>query len=173
MADPSIGQQAAAQLPSGSNLTLFSRPDSPEDRFWYARQAIENGWSCGVLAMQIDAHLVDRAGKAVNDFEQSFPPADSDMAIRVFKDPYLFDFLGTEILQREPEVELKAYEFKPSFIGQLDLYRNAADDLLRKEYDGRVIGLLLVHGKSSTVVRYVSGGFGAPSMSSTGRQARR
>lgn len=35
--------------------------------------------------MQIDAHLVDRAGKAVNDFEQSFPPADSDMAIRVFK----------------------------------------------------------------------------------------
>lgn len=123
--------------------------------------------------MQIDAHLVDRAGKAVNDFEQSFPPADSDMAIRVFKDPCLFDFLGTEILQCKSEVELKACELKPRFIGQLNPYRNAADDLLRKEYDGRAIALPLVRGKSNTVVRYASGGFGAPSMSSAERQDRR
>lgn len=85
MADLSIGQQVAAQLPLGSNLALPFRSGSPEDRLWYARQAIENGWSCDALAMQIDAHLVDRAGKAVNDLEQSLAPADSDMAIRVFK----------------------------------------------------------------------------------------
>jgi hypothetical protein len=33
------------------------------------------------------------------------PPVESDMAAHIFKDPYLFDFLGTADPRREREVE--------------------------------------------------------------------
>lgn len=35
-----------------------------------------------------------RIGKAQNNFSSTLPPSDSDLAVQVFKDPYLFDFLG-------------------------------------------------------------------------------
>lgn len=47
-------------------------------------------------------------------------------------------------------------------MGQLNLYRNAVDELLRKEHDGKTIGLLLVRGKSNTVMRYALGGLEGP-----------
>lgn len=33
------------------------------------------------------------------------PPSDSDLATQIFKDPYLFDFLGTDAPRREAELE--------------------------------------------------------------------
>lgn len=46
---------------------------------------------------------MERNGKSVNDFSAALPPLDSDMANQIFKDPYLFDFLGTDIPRREVE----------------------------------------------------------------------
>jgi predicted nuclease of restriction endonuclease-like (RecB) superfamily len=46
-----------------------------------------------------------RQGKAVTNFPATLPPANSDMATQVFKDPYLFDFVGTADPRREREVE--------------------------------------------------------------------
>ena len=39
------------------------------------------------------------------DFPATLPPSDSDMAVQVFKDPYLFDFLGPDAPRREAELE--------------------------------------------------------------------
>ena len=41
----------------------------------------------------------------MNNFKATFPPPDSDLAAQVFKDPYLFDFLGTADPRRERDVE--------------------------------------------------------------------
>jgi len=41
----------------------------------------------------------------VNNFKATLPPPDANLAARVFKDPYLFDFLGTADPRREREVE--------------------------------------------------------------------
>ncbi|MGH7858106.1 MAG: ORF6N domain-containing protein, partial [Candidatus Binatia bacterium] len=63
------------------------------------------GWSRNILAMKIDGRARERQGKALTNFAATLPPADSDLAAQVFKDPYLFDFLGTADPRREREVE--------------------------------------------------------------------
>jgi len=45
-----------------------------------------------------------------------FYPADSDMTAQVFKDPYLFDFLGTADPRREAELEQKLVDHIQQFL---------------------------------------------------------
>ena len=136
------------------------------------------------------------------------------MAAQVFKDPYLFDFLGTADPRREREVEralvdhiqrfllemgagfafvgrqvqlelgdddfqidilfyhlklrryvvveLKAVPFNAAFVGQMNLYLSAVDDLLRHPDDEPTIGLLLCKGKNRVIVEYALRGFTKP-----------
>lgn len=51
-------------------------------------------------------------------------------------------------------VELKVVPFDPSFIGQLNVYLSAVDDLLRHPEDRPTIGLLLCKTKNRIVVEY-------------------
>lgn len=117
--DLEIGQQPVVQLPWGSNLVLLAKLDTMQDRLWYAQQAIENGWSRSVLSMQIDSLLKERSGKALNNFSDTLPPTNSDLAVQIFKDPYLFDFLGTDIPHRELEIEKKLTEHIQDFLLEL------------------------------------------------------
>lgn len=103
--DRVIVQRIFAQLPWRSNVALLDKLDDQEIRLWYAEQTIKNGWSRNVLALQIETSLHERQGKAIHNFAVTLPPPDSDMAAQVFKDPYLFDFLGTADPRKEREVE--------------------------------------------------------------------
>ena len=212
--DFEIVQQVAAQIPWRANLKLLDRLRDVESRVWYARKALENGWSSNILDMQIQGNLIERSGKSTNNFPAVLPPVDSDMVSQVFKDPYLFDFLGTDVPRREVEIErkltehiqqfllelgqgfafvgrqvhlevggqdyyldllfyhlklrcyvvieLKACDFEPGFVGQLNMYQNAINDLLRHPDDNPTIGLLLVKGKNETVVKYSLAGYQNP-----------
>ena len=51
-------------------------------------------------------------------------------------------------------VELKAVACAPAFVGKLNLYLSAADDLLRHPDDKPTIGLLLCRSKNAVVVEY-------------------
>jgi predicted nuclease of restriction endonuclease-like (RecB) superfamily len=93
--------------------------ESWEVRLWYARKTNENGWSRNILAVQIETRLHERQGKAVNNFPTALPPADSDMAAQIFKDPYIFDFLGTDDPRRETELEQKLVDHIQSFLLEL------------------------------------------------------
>lgn len=90
-----ILQQLAAKLPWGHHMVLLDALDDQATRCWYAAQAIEHGWSRSILSLQIGRKAHGRHGRAANNFRQTLPPSDSDFAAQVFKDPYLFDFLGT------------------------------------------------------------------------------
>jgi predicted nuclease of restriction endonuclease-like (RecB) superfamily len=83
-----IGQRVVAQLPWRQNIDLLERLDDPEQRRWYAEQTIRNGWSHSILCLQIDRRAHERHGKTVSNFKDTLPPADSDMAAQVFKDPW-------------------------------------------------------------------------------------
>jgi predicted nuclease of restriction endonuclease-like (RecB) superfamily len=72
-----------------------------------------------VLCIQIGSGLHLRKGKAVNNFALTLPPADSDMAAQVFKDPYLFDFLGTADPRREREIEQALVDHIQRFLLEL------------------------------------------------------
>ncbi len=201
-----IVQQAAAQLPWFHHCLLLDRIPDAASRAWYIETAVREGWSRNILALQIDAHAHQRRGKAQSNFRDTLPPAQSTLAEQAFKDPYLFDFLGTANPRREREieqalvdhvqrfllelgtgfafvgrqvplevgdqdfhldllfyhlelrcyvvVELKAVPFSPAFVGQLNLYLSAVDDLLRHEDDQPTIGLLLCRAKNKLVVEY-------------------
>lgn len=98
-------QQVVAQIPWRTNRMLLDKLNSEESRKWYAYKAIENGWSSNVLELQIQSRLMERSGRSVNNFPVAHPPTDSDMVNQVSKDPYLFDFLGTDMPRREVEIE--------------------------------------------------------------------
>ena len=117
--DREIVQRSAAQIPWRSNQTLLDKLDTLEDRMWYAWKTIKHGWSRDVLALQIQSRLHTRQGKAVTNFAAALPPTDSDMAAQVFKDPYLFDFLGTADPRREREVEQALVDHIQKFLLEL------------------------------------------------------
>ena len=112
-------QRTVAQIPWRSNLALLDKLETRETRLWYAGKAIENGWSRDLLVLQIEAEAHQREGKAVNNFALTLPPADSDMALQVFKDPYLFDFLGTADPRREREIEQGLVDHVQKFLLEL------------------------------------------------------
>lgn len=114
-----IVQEALAQIPWYHNLALLEKCDDPQTRLWYAQKTVENGWSRNVLALQIESGLHIRQGSAINNFPQTLPPPDSDMAAQVFKDPYLFDFLGTAAPRTEREIEQSLVEHIQSFLLEL------------------------------------------------------
>lgn len=70
-------QQVAAQLPWFHHCVLLDRVSEPARRRWFIAKAISSGWSRNVLALQITNRAYERAGKAINNFKQTLPPADS------------------------------------------------------------------------------------------------
>jgi predicted nuclease of restriction endonuclease-like (RecB) superfamily len=103
--DRAIVQQLVAQLPWGHNIRLLEALKLPEERDWYARQAVEHGWSRAVLVHQIDVRLIERAGKAAANFARTLPSPQSDLARELLKDPYDFEFLAAAADLSERELE--------------------------------------------------------------------
>jgi predicted nuclease of restriction endonuclease-like (RecB) superfamily len=117
--DRQLVQRTVALIPWRSNLALLDKLKDLKQRLWYAQKTIENGWSREVLSFQIETQLHKRLGKATNNFELALPPADSDMASQIFKDPYIFDFLGTAEPRREAELEQRLIDHLEKFLLEL------------------------------------------------------
>jgi hypothetical protein len=114
-----IVQRVAAQIPWRNNQLLLDKLDHAEKRHWYAEKTLQNGWSRDILAFQIENRLHERQGKAKQNFALTLPPGDSDMAMQIFKDPYLFDFLGTADTRKEREVEQALLDHVQQFLLEL------------------------------------------------------
>jgi len=117
--DGPIAQQPVAQLPWGHVLQLMQRLKDPAARDFYIRQTLTHGWSRSILELQIQSQLHLRAGRAQNNFALTMPPVESDMAAQLFKDPYLFDFIGTADPRREAEVEQALMDHVQRFLLEL------------------------------------------------------
>ncbi len=61
-----------------------------------------------MLGLQIESNLYAREGRSINNFQETLPSPQSDLAHQILKDPYTFDFLslGKEAYEREIEKEL-------------------------------------------------------------------
>ena len=98
-------QAVLARLPWYHQVALLDKLHTPEERRWYAEQAIANGWSRNVLVMQIETRARERAGQAVNNFSLRLPQPQSDLARESLKDPYRLDFLGLGADAQERAIE--------------------------------------------------------------------
>jgi predicted nuclease of restriction endonuclease-like (RecB) superfamily len=117
--DPAFVQGSLAQIPRFSNIALLEKLDDPALRQWYAAKTVTHGWSQPVLCFQIARALHRREGSSSNNFLEALPPPQSDMARQVFKDPYVFDFLGTDAPRRELDIEKKLVAYVEKFFLEL------------------------------------------------------
>lgn len=106
--DKQFVQQVVAQIPWGHNVRILDYVKESIQREWYIRQTIAHGWSRNVLVHQIESGLYGRQGKAVANFDRTLPAPQSELALQVLKDPYVFDFLniGEEAKERDLEKAL-------------------------------------------------------------------
>ncbi len=93
---PEFVQQPVGQIPWGHIVLLLDRTNSAETANWYAKKALENGWSRTVLTHQVKTRLHERHGKALSNFDRTLPPAQSDLARETLKSTYNFEFLGLD-----------------------------------------------------------------------------
>jgi predicted nuclease of restriction endonuclease-like (RecB) superfamily len=103
--DPSIVQRVVGRLPWGQNIELLTKLKDPAARLWYAEATVEHGWSRAVLATQIQTRLHERQGQAITNFNRALPPTESDLAQKILKDPYQFDFLTLAESVKERDLE--------------------------------------------------------------------
>lgn len=117
--DKEIVQQVVSQISRSHNIRLMQKCTSAEERFWYAQQAVQHGWSRNVLLHQIELWLFERQGKAVTNFSTTLPSPQSDMAKDTLKDPYIFDFLSLSERAKEKELEDALVQHITSFLLEL------------------------------------------------------
>lgn len=87
------------------HISLLSKVNDDAERAYYIIETAQNGWSRDVMLLQITNGYMHSIGKAINNFNQTLPPPQSDLAKYIFKDPYNFSFLGTVALQNELDIE--------------------------------------------------------------------
>lgn len=116
-----IVQTLVAQLTWSHNVALLDKLSSNSDRLWYARKALENGWSRSVLLMQIESNLKARLGPddKTNNFAVTLPKTQSDLANNTLKDPYIFDFLSIGEAAHEREIEKGLVDHIQKFLLEL------------------------------------------------------
>lgn len=87
------------------HISLLPKVKDEAERAYYITETAQNGWSRDVMLLQIDNGYIHAKGHAINNFEQTLPPLQSDLARYIFKDPYNFSFIGTVALQNELDIE--------------------------------------------------------------------
>lgn len=114
-----IVQRPVEQLPWGQNIALLTKLEDPAARLWYARRAVEHGWSRKVLEAQIANDLRGRQGGALSSFERALPASDSELVRDAIKDPYNFEFLGLSETAKERDLELALLGDVQSFLVEM------------------------------------------------------
>lgn len=147
-------QQVAAQLPWGHNMHLLDAVRTPFEREWYARQAIENGWSRNVLAHQIASGLFARRGRALTNFSRTLPAEQSELAQQIVKDPYSFAFLSLAQDAQERDLERGLTEHLRALILELGKGFAFVGSQLRYSSDQPSIGIILCKRRNAVIVEY-------------------
>ncbi|MBI5550058.1 MAG: DUF1016 domain-containing protein [Desulfobacterales bacterium] len=114
-----IMQRLVAQIPWGHNIVLMERVKELPARLWYMQQTIEQGWSRDSLSSMIKRNTHTQAGKAVSNFLGHLPAPQSELARKMFKDPYVFDFLTLEEPFHERELEVGLVRHIEKFLLEL------------------------------------------------------
>jgi predicted nuclease of restriction endonuclease-like (RecB) superfamily len=212
--DGEIVQQPVGRLPWGHTCCLLDKIEDDATRVWYARSAVEHGWSRRLLEHRIATGRHEREGGALTNFADILPEWEGRLVQQIVQEDYNFEFLGLsgEVRERHIErslvaeierfmielgagfafvgrrvpldvdgeeffidmlffhiplnryvvIELKLGKFRPQYAGQINFYVDVVDDLIRAEYHGATIGLVLCASRNETVARYALKGIDRP-----------
>ena len=103
----------------------------------------------------IEIGLVKHVEKFLVEMGAGFAFMGRQYHLEVSGDDYYIDILMyNTFLHRYMVIELKNTEFRPEYIGKLNFYCSAVDDILCREGDNRTIGLLLCKSKDRIKAEY-------------------
>lgn len=103
----------------------------------------------------VEIGLVNHVEKFLVEMGAGFAFMGRQYHIEVSGDDYYIDILMyNAFLHRYLVIELKNTEFMPEYIGKLNFYCSAVDDILCREGDNRTIGLLLCKSKDRIKAEY-------------------
>lgn len=106
------------ELPWSSNLHILTKTKRMEEREFYLRMATRNGWQVREVARQIDGALFERAvlnPPKLSTALRVLHPSSSE----VFKDTYLFEFLGLPAPHSENDLHRSLVKNLGNFITEL------------------------------------------------------
>lgn len=75
-------QQLVAEIPWGHHFKIMEMLPKLEEREWYIRATIENGWSRSILVHQIESGAHKRHGKAISHFKKLLPKSQSELDLK-------------------------------------------------------------------------------------------
>jgi predicted nuclease of restriction endonuclease-like (RecB) superfamily len=71
----------------------------------YLKATLKNNWSRNILEIQVETEYHKRIGNAPNNFENTLPKPQSDLARDLMKNPYNLDFLQLTDQAQERQIE--------------------------------------------------------------------
>jgi predicted nuclease of restriction endonuclease-like (RecB) superfamily len=106
-------------VPWGHHIQIISKCKNIDEALFYIHQTIENNWSRSVLVHQLDSKLFERQGKSINNFAETLPEADSELASELMKNPYVFDFLNIDKKAKELDLQRALMDNLSGFLMEL------------------------------------------------------
>jgi len=112
-------QVSLAQITWYHHISLLTKVKDVKERAFYIAETANNEWSRDVMLLQIKSNLYKRSAKAINNFKETLPAYQSDLAKGIFKDPYNFGFLQLSKKVKEHELEKQLTERITDFLLEL------------------------------------------------------
>lgn len=104
-----LAESPIFNIPWRHHVEIMEQVSDLNERTWYIRETIRNGWSRNVLMHQIKSNLYKRQAsiEKTHNFDLTLPNPQSDLAADLLKDEYNFEFLrGSNFKERELEEHL-------------------------------------------------------------------
>jgi len=112
-------QQLAGEIPRGQNMLIIDKCKTIEQRAFYINLVRGRGLSRNVLIHHIEANAFGIAQqKPMHNFEETIHEH-SDLAEKILKDEYIFDFLGINEPFAERKLEASLLDNIKKFLMEL------------------------------------------------------
>lgn len=142
----------------------------PKPQSDLAQQLLKDPYNFDFLTLDKDARerdiergLLDHLRQFLLELGSGFSFVGSQVPLEVGGEDYHLDLLFYHLKLRVFIVaEVKAGPFRPEYVGKMNFYLSAVDDLLRHPSDQPSIGLILCRSKEGIVVEYALRDIGKP-----------
>ncbi|MGE3954868.1 MAG: YhcG family protein [Parachlamydiales bacterium] len=153
----------------GSAVTNFA-DTLPDRQSQLADQLLKDPYCFDFLTLteshderQLESGLLDHLQKFLLELGAGFAFVGRQVHLEVADQDFYLDLLFYHYkLRCFIVIELKAADFRPEFIGKMNFYLSAVDDIIRQPEDRPTIGLLLCKGKNRLVAEYALRGISKP-----------
>ena len=101
-------QHYVAKLPWSSVTTIMDQVKDKEQRKWYIKESLQNGWARPVIIHQIASKLYERQAILENkttNFDETLPSPNKEQVKELLKDPYIFNFITADKDLKELDIE--------------------------------------------------------------------